>query len=85
MSTPSLCAYVTNQGRPVVGVETLALQGIPIDLLLTGGPKVTSLSGNAMSTTVVGSALLAALLSLPMGVLGRIGVLIQKRAKTFGH
>ena len=28
--TPSLCAYVTNQGRPVVGVETLALQGIPL-------------------------------------------------------
>ena len=79
--TPSLCAYVTNQGRPVVGVETLALQGIPIDdLLLTRETEenLTSLSGNAMSTTVVGSALLAALLSLPMGVLGRIGIVDSK-------
>ena len=82
--TPSLCAYVTNQGRPVVGVETLALQGIPIDLLLTRETEenLTSLSGNAMSTTVVGSALLAALLSLPMGVLGRIGIVDSKAHAT---
>ncbi|KAJ8598901.1 hypothetical protein CTAYLR_010750 [Chrysophaeum taylorii] len=66
--TPSLCAFVTNQGRPVVGVETLALQGIPIDdLILTreSEDNLTSLSGNAMSTTVVGSALAAAFLVLP--------------------
>lgn len=83
--TPSLCAYVTNQGRPVVGVETLALQGIPIDdLLLTRETEenLTSLSGNAMSTTVVGSALLAALLSLPMGVLGRIGIVETQACTT---
>ena len=43
--TPSLCAYVTNQGRPVVGVETLALQGIPIDdLLLTGDRRRSHLA-----------------------------------------
>ncbi|KAJ1459723.1 hypothetical protein M885DRAFT_613323 [Pelagophyceae sp. CCMP2097] len=66
--TPSLCAYVTNQGRPVIGVETLALQGIPIDdLLLTreSEDNLTSLSGNAMSTTVVGAAMLAAMMCLP--------------------
>jgi site-specific DNA-cytosine methylase len=76
--TPSLCAYVTNQGRPVVGIETLALQGIPIDdLLLTRETEenLTSLSGNAMSTTVVGSAIIAALLVLPTASLDRMNLL----------
>lgn len=74
--TPSLCAFVTNQGRPVVGVETLALQGIPIDdLLLTreSEDNLTSLSGNAMSTAVVGSAIAAALLALDDKALRDIG------------
>ncbi|KAH8043578.1 hypothetical protein JL722_15129 [Aureococcus anophagefferens] len=82
--TPSLCAYVTNQGRPVIGVETLALQGIPIDdLLLTreSEDNLTSLSGNAMSTTVVGSALLAALLVLPMESLENMGLASETAAK----
>jgi site-specific DNA-cytosine methylase len=63
--TPNLCAYVSNQGRPVIGVESLALQGIPIDeLLLTreSEDNLCSLAGNAMSSTVVGSATLCALL-----------------------
>jgi len=81
--TPSLCAYVTNQGRPVVGIETLALQGIPIDnLLLTRETEenLTSLSGNAMSTTVVGSALVAALLILPTASFDRMNLLSSPRA-----
>ena len=34
--TPSMVPFVTNRGGPLVGVEALSLQGIPVeDLLLT--------------------------------------------------
>ena len=34
--TPSMVPYVTNRGGPVIGLEALSLQGIPVDdLLLT--------------------------------------------------
>ena len=34
--TPSMVPYVTNRGGPLIGLEALSLQGIPIDdLLLT--------------------------------------------------
>jgi hypothetical protein len=56
--------YLTNRGGPVVGIEALALQGLPIDeLLLTreSTDELANLAGNAMSSTVVGSAMAAAL------------------------
>ncbi|GAA6053725.1 hypothetical protein JCM3770_003185 [Rhodotorula araucariae] len=63
--TPNMIPYLTNRGGPVVGIEALALQGLPIDeLLLTRETtdQLADLAGNAMSSTVVGTAILSALL-----------------------
>ncbi|KIW15758.1 hypothetical protein PV08_05808 [Exophiala spinifera] len=65
--TPKGSLYDTVLGRPLVGSETFSLTGLPIgDLSLN---KETSallqdLSGNAMSTTVVGAAILSAILAI---------------------
>ena len=62
--TPSMIAYITNRGGPMVGLEALHLQGLPIDeLLLTRETEdqLADLAGNAMSTTVVGTSVLVAL------------------------
>ncbi|WVQ80273.1 hypothetical protein IAT38_002378 [Cryptococcus sp. DSM 104549] len=64
--TPNMIPWVTTRGGPVTGREALALQGIPVrELLLTSETEdqLSDLAGNAMSTTVVGSALIAALRS----------------------
>jgi hypothetical protein len=56
--------YITNRGGPMVGLEALHLQGLPIDeLLLTRETEdnLSDLAGNAMSTTVVGTSILVAL------------------------
>ncbi|KAG9313076.1 hypothetical protein JVU11DRAFT_6516 [Chiua virens] len=62
--TPSMIPYITNRGGPMVGAEALAMQGLPVDkLLLTRETEdhLADLAGNAMSSTVVGSCILAAL------------------------
>ena len=62
--TPTMVPYVTNRGGPVIGLEALALQGIPVDdLLLTreSEENMSDLAGNAMTSTVVGSCVVAAL------------------------
>ncbi|KZT54292.1 hypothetical protein CALCODRAFT_17501 [Calocera cornea HHB12733] len=62
--TPSMIPYVTNRGGPMTGLEALALQGLPInELLLTRETEdnLADLAGNAMTSTVVGSATMAAL------------------------
>lgn len=62
--TPSMIPYITNRGGPMVGLEALHLQGLPIDeLLLTRETEdqLADLAGNAMSTTVVGTSILVAL------------------------
>ena len=56
--------YITNRGGPMVGLEALHLQGLPIDeLLLTRETEdqLADLAGNAMSTTVVGTTILVSL------------------------
>lgn len=63
--TPSMIPYITNRGGPMVGLEALHLQGLPIDeLLLTRETEdqLADLAGNAMSTTVVGTTVLVALI-----------------------
>jgi hypothetical protein len=58
--------YITNRGGPMVGLEALSMQGLPVDkLLLTRETEdnLADLAGNAMSTTVVGACILAALVS----------------------
>ncbi|KAF9045664.1 hypothetical protein BDZ89DRAFT_1058637 [Hymenopellis radicata] len=62
--TPSMIPYITNRGGPMVGLEALSMQGLPVDkLLLTRETEdqLADLAGNAMSTTVVGSCILSAL------------------------
>lgn len=61
--TPAGLPYLTTRGGPIIGKEQLALQGLPIDeLLLTRETEdqQQEFSGNAMSTTVVGSVMIAA-------------------------
>ncbi|GFF29000.1 DNA repair protein RAD5 [Aspergillus udagawae] len=63
--TPSGIPYITTRGGPLCGLEALALQGLPLDrLLLTReSPRdLQDLAGNAMSSTVVGAAVLSALI-----------------------
>lgn len=63
--TPSMIPYITNRGGPMIGLEALSMQGLPIDeLLLTreNQDQLADLAGNAMSSTVVGSAAIAGLI-----------------------
>ncbi|KAI9707332.1 MAG: hypothetical protein M1836_000292 [Candelina mexicana] len=62
--TPSGLPYVTSRGGPMIGLEALAMQGLPIEkLILTRETQrqLQDLAGNAMTTTVVGAAILSAL------------------------
>ncbi|KAJ3149706.1 hypothetical protein HDU86_006883 [Geranomyces michiganensis] len=62
--TPTGIPYITSRRGPLIGLEALSLQGLPIDeLLLTreGNDELSDLAGNAMSSTVVGTCILAAL------------------------
>ncbi|KAJ3185877.1 hypothetical protein HK101_009798 [Irineochytrium annulatum] len=63
--TPNIIPFVTNRGGPIIGLEALGLQGIPVDeLLMTRETEdnLLDLAGNAMSSTVVGSAIMAAVM-----------------------
>lgn len=62
--TPTMIPYLNFRGGPMLGVESLSLQGLPVDeLVLTRETEdnLADLAGNAMSSTVVGAAMLAAL------------------------
>ncbi|KAF8680902.1 C-5 cytosine-specific DNA methylase [Rhizoctonia solani] len=63
--TPSMIPFLTARGGPMTGLEALSLQGLPIEeLLLTRETEdqLMDLAGNAMSTTVVGTATCVALI-----------------------
>lgn len=63
--TPTGIPFVSNLGRPIIGIEALALQGIPVDGLILSRQtqrQQRDLAGNAMTATVVGAAILAALM-----------------------
>ncbi|KIK50592.1 hypothetical protein GYMLUDRAFT_51100 [Collybiopsis luxurians FD-317 M1] len=63
--TPSMIPYITNRGGPMVGLEALSMQGLPVDkLLLTRETEdqLADLAGNAMSSTVVAACILSALI-----------------------
>lgn len=64
--TPSGMPYSTFDGRPLTAHECLALHGLPINKLqLTRETQamLQDLAGNAMSSTVAGAAIFAALIS----------------------
>ncbi|GAB1218525.1 hypothetical protein ATERTT37_007784 [Aspergillus terreus] len=63
--TPCGIPYITTRGGPLCGLESLALQGLPLDRLLLSREsqrELQDLAGNAMSSTVVGCAVLSALI-----------------------
>ncbi|KKK13442.1 hypothetical protein ARAM_000893 [Aspergillus rambellii] len=63
--TPCGIPYITTRGGPLCGLESLVLQGLPLDrLLLTqeSQRELQDLAGNAMSSTVIGAAILSALI-----------------------
>ena len=56
--------FLTTRGGPIIGLEAMALQGLPLNkLLLTRESQrdLQEMAGNAMTTTVVGAAILSAL------------------------
>ncbi|EWC46566.1 hypothetical protein DRE_04289 [Drechslerella stenobrocha 248] len=64
--TPTMIPYLTARGGPMIGLELLSLQGIPVEqLLLTRETEANlkDLAGNAMSSTVIGTAIIAALIT----------------------
>jgi len=64
--TPTGIPFSTTRGGPLIGLEALSLQGLPIDKLQLTREKqsqLQDLAGNAMSSTVVGPAILAALIA----------------------
>ncbi|KAL7623203.1 hypothetical protein AAE478_006884 [Parahypoxylon ruwenzoriense] len=65
--TPSGIHWVTDQNRVLSGYETLLLQGLPLSRLnfsTETQDNLRDLAGNAMSTTVVGAAIMAALIAI---------------------
>jgi len=64
--TPGGIFYITDRGGPLTYTESLMLQGLPLDRIsftTETERQIQDLAGNAMSTTVVGSAIASALIS----------------------
>ncbi|TAQ87372.1 hypothetical protein B7494_g4306 [Chlorociboria aeruginascens] len=64
--TPTGIPFCTSRGRRVTGLESLILQGIPVnqlDLSFLSQRNLQDLAGNAMSTTVVGAVIMSSLVS----------------------
>lgn len=62
--TPNAIPMLTIEARPVTGTESLKIQGLPVenfDRSVETQAQLQDLAGNAMSTTVVGATILAAL------------------------
>lgn len=60
--TPNAIPVLTLEARPITGSEALKLQGMPIenfDMSIETQAQLQDLAGNAMTTTVVGAAILA--------------------------
>lgn len=65
--TPNAIPVLTLEARPITGSEALRLQGMPIEnfnMSIESQAQLQDLAGNAMTTTVVGATLLAALASI---------------------
>jgi site-specific DNA-cytosine methylase len=72
--TPSGSFYITDRGGPLTFMESLIIQGLPLNKMsftTETERNIQDLAGNAMSTTVVGPAIISALISgfelLPKG------------------
>jgi site-specific DNA-cytosine methylase len=64
--TPNGIFYITDRGGPLTYTESLMLQGLPLDRIsftTETERQIQDLAGNAMSTTVVGSAIASVLVA----------------------
>ncbi|KAK0707597.1 hypothetical protein B0H67DRAFT_556266 [Lasiosphaeris hirsuta] len=64
--TPKGLFIITDQMRPLTGIEAMALQGMPVDDITVSTEKqseLLDLAGNAMTVPVVGAATLALLVA----------------------
>ena len=80
--TPTGQPFVTTRGGPLLGIEAITLQGLPTEkLILTreSSKQLQDLAGNAMTSTVVGPAILSALMvgyeALPRGPRGGLDII----------
>ncbi|KAG8161719.1 hypothetical protein KVR01_008706 [Diaporthe batatas] len=65
--TPNAIPVITLEARPIIGAESLRLQGLPVenfDMSVETQAQLQDLAGNAMTTTVVGGVILAALTAI---------------------
>ncbi|RMZ06979.1 hypothetical protein D0860_05310 [Hortaea werneckii] len=63
--TPTAQTFISDAGRAMAAEESLKLQGLPLDKIsftTETQAELQSLAGNAMSTTIIGPAILAALI-----------------------
>ncbi|KAI7223770.1 hypothetical protein KC333_g346 [Hortaea werneckii] len=63
--TPTAQTFISDAGRAMAAEESLILQGLPLDKIsftTETQAELQSLAGNAMSTTIIGPAILAALI-----------------------
>jgi SNF2 family DNA or RNA helicase len=63
--TPGGCDFASNRQQALTGSQLLVLQGMPLDKLIFAGESqkdCQDLAGNAMSTTVIGTSLIAAII-----------------------
>ncbi|GAB1740320.1 hypothetical protein NU219Hw_g5429t1 [Hortaea werneckii] len=63
--TPSAQTFISDAGRAMAAEESLILQGLPLNKIsftTETQAELQSLAGNAMSTTIIGPAILAALI-----------------------
>ncbi|KAF6835386.1 DNA repair protein rad8 [Colletotrichum musicola] len=63
---PGAELFVSSYGRPIIGLEALQMQGIPLNCIKMSREtekQLMSLAGNAMTTTVAGAAILSALVA----------------------
>lgn len=73
--TPNGIPFCSIRGRLLTGLEALSLNGIPRDKIIMRGEttrEILQLAGNAMSSTVVTSAILAAICACPIGTFSEI-------------
>lgn len=80
--TPNGLPFLSTRGGPLHGLEALALQGLPVNRIVLAGEthkQLKDLAGNAMSTTVIAAALIAALIVAGTEFSGSRGVELNDR------
>ncbi|KAL9602375.1 MAG: hypothetical protein Q9179_002557 [Wetmoreana sp. 5 TL-2023] len=86
--TPHQIPFIPTRGGLAIGVELLRLQGLPAEKLLLGRlteSQIRDLVGNAMTTTVVGAAILALFTTCTGYLVEGLDPLTESRATNVVH